>query len=56
MSFSTLARNKNTERLIALLSAVAVLMSLMAIVVYRHVPRARVRPLPPYPQPEQRPT
>jgi hypothetical protein len=31
MSFSTLARNKNTERLIALLSAVAVLMSLMAI-------------------------
>jgi hypothetical protein len=31
MSFSTLARNKNSERLIALLSAVAVLMSLMAI-------------------------
>src|ERR687895_551296 len=36
--------------------AVSLLMSLMAIVVYRHVPRARVRPLPPYPQPEQRPT
>ena len=31
-------------------------MSLMAIVVYRRAPRARVRPLPPYPQPEQRPT
>src|ERR671918_310821 len=36
--------------------AVSLLMSLMAIVVYRHAPRARVRPLPPYPQPEQRPT
>ena len=27
-------------------------MSLLAIVVYRRAPRARVRPLPPYPQPE----
>ena len=36
--------------------AVSLLMSLMAIVVYRRAPRARVRPLPPYPQPEQRPT
>ena len=33
----------------------SLLMSLMAIVVYRRAPRARVRPLPPYPQPEQRP-
>ena len=36
--------------------AASLLMSLMAIVVYRRAPRARVRPLPPYPQPEQRPT
>src|SRR5688572_17770564 len=36
--------------------AASMLMSLMAIVVYRRAPRARVRPLPPYPQPEQRPT
>ena len=35
--------------------AASLLMSLMAIVVYRRAPRARVRPLPPYPQPEQRP-
>src|SRR3954468_1150962 len=33
----------------------SLLMSLMAIVVYRRAPSARVRPLPPYPQPEQRP-
>ena len=36
--------------------AASLLMSLMAIVVYRRAPRVRVRPLPPYPQPEQRPT
>jgi hypothetical protein len=36
--------------------AASLLMSLMAIVVYRRAPRARIRPLPPYPQPEQRPT
>src|SRR6266540_3706431 len=36
--------------------AASLLMSLMAIVVYRREPHARVRPLPPYPQPEQRPT
>ena len=34
--------------------AASLLMSLMAIVVYRRAPRTRVRPLPPYPQPEQR--
>ena len=32
--------------------AASLLMSLVAIVVYRRAPRARVRPLPPYPQPE----
>ena len=31
--------------------AASLLMSLVAIVVYRHAPRARVRPLPPYSQP-----
>ena len=36
--------------------AASLVMSLVAIVVYRHAPGARVRPLPPYPQPEQRPT
>jgi hypothetical protein len=36
--------------------AASLLMSLLAIAVYRRAPRARVRPLPPYPQPEQRPT
>ncbi|HWI17009.1 MAG TPA: type IV secretion system DNA-binding domain-containing protein [Vicinamibacterales bacterium] len=36
--------------------AASLLMSLLAIAVYRREPRARVRPLPPYPQPEQRPT
>ena len=36
--------------------AASLVMSLVAIVVYRRAPRARVRPLPPYPQPEQRPT
>ena len=36
--------------------AASLLLSLLAIVVYRRAPRARVRPLPPYPQPEQRPT
>src|SRR5690349_24570318 len=35
--------------------AASLLMSLMAIVVYRRAPSARVRPLPPYPQPESRP-
>ena len=30
--------------------------SLLAIAVYRREPRARVRPLPPYPEPELRPT
>jgi len=33
----------------------SLLMSVMAIVVYRRAPTARARPLPPYPQPEQRP-
>jgi len=36
--------------------AASLVMSLVAIVVYRHAPGARVRPLPPYPQPEQRTT
>jgi hypothetical protein len=36
--------------------AASLLMSLMAIVVYRRAPSTRVRPLPPYPHPEQRPT
>src|SRR5690348_11613254 len=36
--------------------AASLLMSLMAIIAYRRAPRARIRPLPPYPQPEQRPT
>src|ERR671912_1062923 len=36
--------------------AASLVMSLVAIIVYRRAPRARVRPLPPYPQPEQRPT
>lgn len=35
--------------------AASLLMSLMAIVVYRRAPSTRVRPLPPYPQPERRP-
>jgi hypothetical protein len=36
--------------------AASLLMSLLAIVVYRRAPHARVRPLPPYPPPEQRAT
>ena len=32
--------------------AASLLMSLVAIVVYRRAPSARVRPLPPYPYPE----
>src|SRR5687767_14203735 len=36
--------------------AASLLMSLVAIVVYRRAPSARVRPLPPYPEPEQRAT
>jgi hypothetical protein len=35
--------------------AASLLMSLTAIVVYRRAPSTRVRPLPPYPHPEQRP-
>src|SRR5687768_3529144 len=35
--------------------AASLLTSLLAIVVYRRAPSTRVRPLPPYPQPEQRP-
>src|SRR4029453_953544 len=35
--------------------AASLLLSLMAIVVYRRAPSMRVRPLPPYPPPEQRP-
>src|SRR6202049_2531315 len=34
----------------------SLLMSLVAIVVYRRTPRARYRELPPYPRPEHRPT
>jgi len=34
----------------------SLLMSLVAIVVYRRAPRARYRELPPYPRPERRPT
>lgn len=33
--------------------AASLVMSLVAIIVYRRAPRARVRPLPPYPMPEQ---
>jgi hypothetical protein len=36
--------------------AASLLMSLAAIVVYRHAPSVRVRPLPPYPTPDERPT
>jgi hypothetical protein len=36
--------------------AASLLMSLLAIVVYRRAPSTRVRPLPPYPDPERRPT
>src|SRR5690606_35210600 len=35
--------------------AASLLTSLLAIVVYRSAPKPRVRPLPPYPQPEHRP-
>ena len=34
--------------------AASVLGSLLTIVVYRHEPRVRQRPLPPYPEPESR--
>jgi len=34
----------------------SLLMSLVAIVVYRRAPRSRYRDLPPYPRPEHRPT
>jgi len=34
--------------------AASLLLSFVAIVVYRRVPSARVRPLPPYPYPENR--
>jgi hypothetical protein len=36
--------------------AASLLLSLLANVIYRRAPRARGRPLPPYPEPEQRPT
>lgn len=36
--------------------AASLVMSLVAIIFYRRAPRARVRPLPPYPVPEQQPT
>lgn len=35
--------------------AASLLLSLVAIAVYRHAPAARARPLPPYPPPETRP-
>jgi hypothetical protein len=41
-------------RLIAVRELQALVKNDMAIVVYRRAPRMRVRPLPPYPQPEQR--
>src|SRR5436190_299692 len=35
--------------------AASILLSVLAILAYRHAPSVRTRPLPPYPSPESRP-